>query len=208
MSMDGNWMAWWGHADLVVKAVFLTLLAASFATWTVFLLKLAQLFSWSAAERRATELLAAENRQPLEKLPSDTPTRQLFISATRLMQRRTTSAAEMRDRLDAEQSAIRVEQERLLTILATVGSSAPFIGLLGTVWGIMNALQTLAGQALTLEAVAGPVGEALIATAIGLFAAIPALIAYNALLRWLRGINAITAANARELIDQLFTESA
>ena len=208
MNIDGNWLAWWGHADVVVKGVFITLLVASLATWSVFFLKLTQLFNWSRAERKANRLLATEELQSLVKLPIDAPTRLLYLSATRLTLRRQTNATEMRERLDAVQCTIRVEQERLLTILATVGSSAPFIGLLGTVWGIMNALQTLAGKALTLEAVAGPVGEALIATAIGLFAAIPALIAYNALLRWLRGINAITAANARELIDQLFIEPA
>ncbi|MBT4922506.1 MAG: hypothetical protein HON23_05775 [Rickettsiales bacterium] len=65
-------------------------------------------------------------------------------------------------------------------ILASVGSSAPFIGLLGTVWGIKNALQdiSVSGQA-SIDIIAGPIGEALIATAVGLFAAIPAVVFYN-----------------------------
>lgn len=208
MGVDGNWMSWWGHADIVVRSVFIILVAASMATWAVFFLKLAQFSGWSSAENRAAKLLAAEDRNGLSNLSADTPTRQLAESADRMLQRRQATAGELQERMDAVQGLIRVEQERFLTILASVGSASPFIGLLGTVWGIMHALQTLAGQALTLEAVAGPVGEALVATAIGLFAAIPALIAYNILLRWLRNINATTAANARELVDQLSARSA
>lgn len=77
-----------------------------------------------------------------------------------------------------------------LSILATTGSVSPFIGLLGTVWGIYNALTriSLAGQA-SLEQIAGPIGEALIMTAIGLFVAVPAVIGYNWLLRRNRTIN-------------------
>ena len=194
-------MSWWGHADLVIKGVFIILLAASFATWAVTIMKAIQMWTWQDAENNAARLLADENFEGLAKLPTDAPSRQLFETAERLLKRRQATAHELQERLDAEQGPIRVEQERLLTILASVGSSAPFIGLLGTVWGIMNALQTLAGEALTLEAVAGPVGEALVATAVGLFAAIPALIAYNFLLRWLRNINSVTASNSRELVD-------
>ena len=74
--------------------------------------------------------------------------------------------------------------ERGLSVLASVGSIAPFVGLLGTVWGIYNALLSISrsGQA-TLDKVAGPVGEALIMTAIGLAVAIPAVLVYNAILR-------------------------
>ena len=72
--------------------------------------------------------------------------------------------------------------EKRLSMLATVGSSAPYIGLLGTVWGVMHAFQSLGNvQHATLAAVAPGISEALIATAIGLFAAIPAVIAYNSL---------------------------
>ncbi|MBE0626195.1 MAG: MotA/TolQ/ExbB proton channel family protein [Burkholderiales bacterium] len=74
--------------------------------------------------------------------------------------------------------------ERGLTFLASVGATAPFIGLFGTVWGIYHALVGLTGQTqVVLEKVAGPVGEALIMTAAGLFVAIPAVLAYNALVR-------------------------
>ena len=71
-----------------------------------------------------------------------------------------------------------------LTVLASIGSTAPFVGLFGTVWGIYHALSGIAQSGLaTLDRVAGPVGEALIMTAAGLFVAIPAVLAYNALTR-------------------------
>jgi len=75
-------------------------------------------------------------------------------------------------------------REKGLTELASIGSTAPFIGLFGTVWGIMNALVTISatGQA-SIDVVAGPIGEALIATAIGIATAVPAVLAYNYFLR-------------------------
>ena len=80
--------------------------------------------------------------------------------------------------------------KRASGLLATVGSAAPFVGLFGTVWGILNALVGIgiAGQA-SIDKVAGPVGEALIMTAIGLFVAVPAVMGYN----WLLGRNKVTA---------------
>jgi biopolymer transport protein ExbB len=76
------------------------------------------------------------------------------------------------------------EQEKGLSILSSIGSTAPFVGLFGTVWGIVNALSTISasGQA-TIDIVAGPIGEALIATAIGIGVAIPSVVAYNYFLR-------------------------
>jgi len=94
----------------------------------------------------------------------------------------------------------RIELENGLILLAIIGNSAPFIGLLGTVWGIMHALQSLGGSSqLTMGMVAGPVSEALVATAVGLFAAIPAAAAYNLLVRWLRRISSVMASNLREM---------
>ncbi len=80
-----------------------------------------------------------------------------------------------------------LQAQRHLTILASVGATAPFVGLLGTVWGIYHALTQigLAGQA-SIDQVAGPVGEALIMTAFGLTVAIPAVLAYNTLFRWVK----------------------
>lgn len=95
---------------------------------------------------------------------------------------------------------IRFSLDKGLTILASVGSSAPFIGLFGTVWGIYNALSNIASQGSAgLGVVAGPMGEALIATAIGLFAAIPAVLAYNSFVR----LNRLLVQNLRHIAEQM-----
>lgn len=87
-----------------------------------------------------------------------------------------------------------------LTVLASIGSSAPFIGLFGTVWGIYGALQNISAQGNAgLSNVAGPMGEALVATAIGLFAAIPAVLAYNTFVR----LNRLLVQNLRHVAEQL-----
>ncbi|HEY0505135.1 MAG TPA: MotA/TolQ/ExbB proton channel family protein, partial [Lysobacter sp.] len=95
-----------------------------------------------------------------------------------------------------------------LTVLATVGSTAPFVGLLGTVWGIYHALIRIGatGQA-SIDAVAGPVGEALIMTAIGLFVAIPAVLAYNFFTRLNRVTNNKFDTFAHDLHDFFATGS-
>ena len=95
-----------------------------------------------------------------------------------------------------------------LTVLATVGSTAPFVGLLGTVWGIYHALIKIGqtGQA-SIDAVAGPVGEALIMTALGLFVAIPAVLAYNFFVRMNRVTNSRFDAFAHDLHDFFATGS-
>ncbi len=105
----------------------------------------------------------------------------------------------------ALRQAVSRESENLengLTLLATVGSTAPFVGLLGTVWGIYHALTGIAssGQS-SIEAVAGPVGEALIMTALGLFVAIPAVLGYNFFVRMNRVTNSQFDAFAHDLHD-------
>ena len=89
-----------------------------------------------------------------------------------------------------------------LTVLASIGSTAPFVGLFGTVWGIMRALQDIskAGSA-SLDVVAGPIGEALIATAIGIAVAVPAVLAYNFFLRRSRVHRAVLEHFAEDLLS-------
>ena len=111
----------------------------------------------------------------------------------------------------ALRQAVARESENLengLTVLATVGSTAPFVGLLGTVWGIYHALTGIAasGQS-SIEAVAGPVGEALIMTALGLFVAIPAVLGYNFFVRMNRVTNSQFDAFAHDLHDFFATGS-
>jgi biopolymer transport protein ExbB len=95
---------------------------------------------------------------------------------------------------------VRFSLDRGLTVLASTGSAAPFIGLFGTVWGIYHALTDIAAQGNAgLNVVAGPMGEALIATAIGLFAAIPAVLAYNSFVR----LNRLLIQNLRHVAEQM-----
>lgn len=95
---------------------------------------------------------------------------------------------------------IRSWLDKGLTVLASVGSSAPFIGLFGTVWGIYNALHDIAAAGNAgLSVVAGPMGEALVATAIGLFAAIPAILSYNTFVR----LNRLLVQNLRHVAEQM-----
>ena len=103
-----------------------------------------------------------------------------------------TSKAEILTRiLRQEMNKVTVRLESGLTLLASVGATAPFVGLLGTVWGIYHALTAVSGSAaIQIDLVAGPVGEALVMTGLGLMVAIPAVLAYNAFNR----INRITLA--------------
>jgi biopolymer transport protein ExbB/TolQ len=95
---------------------------------------------------------------------------------------------------------IRFQLDHGLTILASIGSCAPFVGLFGTVWGIYHALGNISSSGNAgLSVVAGPIGEALVATAVGLFAAIPAVLAYNSFVR----LNRILVQNLRHLAEQL-----
>jgi len=138
----------------------------------------------SSTQEAIRELEAQPKSEPFSKIALDAASavahhQQAASGGNGLAQ--TLSRSEFIDR--ALRQAVARESLRLeggLTLLATVGSSAPFVGLLGTVWGIYNALIGIAAAGnASMTAVAGPVGEALIMTAIGLFTAIPAVLAYN-----------------------------
>jgi biopolymer transport protein ExbB/TolQ len=170
------------QADPVVKAVMLLLVLASVACWAIILEKAVRLWKLGRDLKR------------LERTVSDDAT----ADAPRGLVRTLLSAAhheaedggrneprgELRARLErAMRSSLKGELQRLevgLPFLATVGSAAPFIGLFGTVWGIMNSFTSIAQQKDTSLAVVAPgIAEALFATALGLAAAIPAVMAYN-----------------------------
>ncbi|WP_334146757.1 MotA/TolQ/ExbB proton channel family protein [Hyphomicrobium sp.] len=170
------------QADPVVKAVMLLLVLASVACWAIILEKTIRLWRLGRDLKR------------LERTVSDTPTtaaprglvRTLLASAHHEAEDggRNESRAELRARLErAMRSSLKGELQRLevgLPFLATVGSAAPFVGLFGTVWGIMNSFTSIAQQKDTSLAVVAPgIAEALFATALGLAAAIPAVMAYN-----------------------------
>ena len=185
-------MFWTAHP--VVKVVMLGLLAASFWSWTIIVNK-TLLFRRFRSEMDSFEQVFWSG-QSLEELygtlsqKPNTGAATLFVSAMREWKRSFQNTASsfrgLHARIDKVLDvSIAREVERLesnLLFLATVASAGPFVGLFGTVWGIMTAFRSIAASKNTSLAVVAPgIAEALFATAIGLFAAIPALIAYNKL---------------------------
>ena len=179
------------EADLVVKAVMIGLALASIWTWTIIIsfgLKIARISKDNTAFEqdfwKAGDIDAFYKARGHEKLPS---ARVLAAGVTewrRTTKGRVTDRDGARQRLaTAMQSSVGHEIDTLsdrLNFLATVGSVAPFVGLFGTVWGIMRSFTAIAAEQNSSLAVVAPgIAEALFATAIGLFAAIPAVIAYN-----------------------------
>jgi len=195
----------WTQGDIVTRGVFLLLLAMSLASWIVILVKALDLRRFSA-QSRATESYwrSPDIATGLAELGSDpaNPFRMLALEgrdACAHIARKDEGRSRLHDGMDASdwvtrslRSSIDESTARLqsgLAILASVGSTAPFVGLFGTVWGIYHALMSIgvAGQA-TIDKVAGPIGEALIMTALGLAVAIPAVLGYNALVRGNKGV--------------------
>ncbi|WP_186397555.1 protein TolQ [Stappia sp. TSB10GB4] len=191
---DMSFFALFLQAHLVVKLVMLGLVAASIWCWAIIVDK------WLLFARTKRQMNRFEtvfwSGQSLEELYRTLSGRAnhsmaaLFIAAMREWKRSHEGArpaiASLRQRIDRVMDVtIAREAERLearLLVLATVGSAAPFIGLFGTVWGIMTSFQAIATSKNTNLAVVAPgIAEALLATALGLLAAIPAVIAYNKL---------------------------
>jgi len=181
------------NAGVLVQLVMLLLLLASVASWALILQRV-QVFRKAQQSRLAFEerfwsgmdlgqLYREVAAEPTPFSGMESIFRAGFREFSRLRQQSHDADAVM----DGAQRAMRVafarEQERLeasLPFLATVGSTSPYVGLFGTVWGIMNSFRGLAQvQQATLATVAPGISEALIATAMGLFAAIPAVVAYN-----------------------------
>jgi biopolymer transport protein ExbB len=189
----------WTEGDLVTRGVFLLLAGMSLASWGVIAVKALDQRR-CAREAKAVERFwsAPDFAAGLDQLDpdADNPFRTLALEG------RDASAhlgqgegrARLQDGMDASDWVTRCLRNAIddctaqlqagLAVLASVGSTAPFVGLFGTVWGIYHALMSigLAGQA-TIDKVAGPIGEALIMTALGLAVAIPAVLGYNALVR-------------------------
>lgn len=187
----------WSQGDLVTKAVFLLLLAMSLASWMVILVKTLDLVRYKRLARQAEGFWHnpdfASGLQHLGA-PADNPFHGLAIEGREATSHHRNTQAHLHDSLDVSDWVTRCLRNHLdeftaklqsgLAVLASVGSTAPFVGLFGTVWGIYHALLGIgaAGQA-TIDKVAGPIGEALIMTALGLAVAIPAVLGYNALVR-------------------------
>ena len=177
------------RADFVVKSVILILIASSIFSWALILDKY-RLFkridkSTKLFEDKFWKSKSAETFYKNIPDKTDDPLAQVFKSAMEeLIKTRSKTSAVQSARVQrvVEVSIDRQSKdiEKNFTYLATVGSTAPFIGLFGTVWGIMNSFQSIAISRNTSLAIVAPgIAEALFATALGLLAAIPAVIAYN-----------------------------
>jgi len=204
--------------DAVGWVVFITLSVMSVMSWYWIIINfIKNMRLCGRAERVVSTFWETSNAQDairfMEEQPKSEPFSKIALDAAQAAahhQRHDGSRlAESLNRSEFVDRALRqaVTRESLgledgLTVLATVGSAAPFVGLLGTVWGIYHALIKIGSSGdASISAVAGPVGEALIMTAIGLFAAIPALLAYNAFVRFNRITNNQFDTFAHDLHD-------
>ena len=186
------------QADVVVKAVMIGLILASVWTWAIIIAHWLRIKKVGQEnDRFEREFWVAKDIDRFEEArgADDWPSAKVFSAGIGEWRRSTSGQALDRDGIRARlasamHSAVGAEIDRLadrLNILATIGSVAPFVGLFGTVWGIMRSFSDIAGANNTSLAVVAPgIAEALFATALGLFAAIPAVIAYN---RMTHGIN-------------------
>lgn len=205
----------WAQGDAVTHAVALLLAAMSLAAWYW---TLARLWVWRRLRGTARAVEAFWNAADadaglaeLQRQAPDSPAQRLAAAAVAAARqcdaRGAHRLADVLSRGDALTRALanslarsRASLSRGLTLLASIGATAPFVGLFGTVWGIYHALVAISvtGQA-TLDKVAGPVGEALVMTAAGIGVALPAVLAYNALGRLNRDQFAELDAFARDL---------
>ena len=206
-------LTFWLQGDFVTRFVAIALLALSVGTWVVILWKFSLLRRvkadvpqstaafWQAAQFEDAHARVAQFDRDRSVLP--------MLEATLLPLGGTLAASGEREHQltrvlrDSLQNTLnRLQWGQLL--LATTGAISPFIGLLGTVWGIFNALSGMAevGQ-ITLDRVAGPVGEALVMTAAGLAVAIPAVLAYNVFGRNVSQIEVVLEGFAQDLLNLL-----
>jgi len=204
----------WASGDAISHSVAIILALMSIASWYLILAKTWDWWTMRRAARAMTTFWAAssvaEGIERLRAVDPASPYAQLAEQAnccnhdceavTGRLASRFDPAEQMERALRQQLSGTQASMENGLTLLATTGATAPFVGLFGTVWGIYHALVAigLSGQA-ALEKVAGPVGEALIMTAAGLAVALPAVFAYNAFTRANRVILADLDAFAHDL---------
>jgi biopolymer transport protein TolQ len=194
MGMDTSFFGLVLQASFIVQMVMLLLLAASIASWSIILRKRTMVMDATANsdEFEASFWSGGDLTGIYRELTSsgETPTDMagIFEAGFREFRRLTKQQGSDPDRvLEGARRSMRVAQlremdrlEENLATLATIGSTSPYVGLFGTVWGIMNSFIGLGNaQSATLQMVAPGIAEALIATAMGLFAAIPAVIAFN-----------------------------
>jgi biopolymer transport protein ExbB len=198
--------------DWVIRGVVAILAIMSIGTWYIFFMKFweqSRVLNHSrVVERRFWS--SANLNEGIDKLPKNSLFRSVAESGVRASAGQATGLVNLNDwigmSLNRQLEEANARMQGGVAFLASVGSVAPFVGLFGTVWGILNALIGIgiAGQA-SIDKVAGPVGEALIATAIGLFVAVPAVLCYNYLVRRNKVINERLRSFASDLQTYLIT---
>ena len=203
----------WGMfmaADIVVKAVMVGLAFASVLTWTIWFAKAIELMT--ARRRMRAEILSLVQVRTWNEVGSlmngrgnDTTALlraaddELRLSADAMSPEGVKER--IASRLERLEAAAGRQMIRGTGILATIGATAPFVGLFGTVWGIMNSFIGISKSHTTNLAVVAPgIAEALLATALGLVAAIPAVVMYNMFSRWIAGYRALHADAAAEIL--------
>lgn len=208
------------HASLVVKLVLLVLAGMSLACWFIIGTKVVRLANAQRTSARFLDIFWSKeegNHWGPERLEAiyarlgsveGSPLARVFHAGYVELAKVSQGAASAGDIENVERSLRRARSnemtrlENQLPILATTGSTAPFIGLFGTVWGIMNSFLSIgAERGATLDVVAPGIAEALIATAIGLLAAIPAVMAYNYFVRRIQVLEAETEAFAIDYLN-------
>ncbi len=203
----------WGmylNADPVVKAVLIGLLVASIVTWTIWLAKTIELM---VVKRRVRAALQALSRvrsaaEGAEQLADDRNEVRRFIDAAATELRLSAGVVEtdgIKERIASRLERLEAGFGRRITrgtgVLATIGATAPFVGLAGTVWGIMNSFIGISKSHTTNLAVVAPgIAEALLATAFGLAAAIPAVVIYNVFARQITGYRALLGDASAEVL--------
>jgi biopolymer transport protein ExbB len=197
-------------ADIVVKAVMIGLAFASVLTWTIWFAKAIELMFARRRMRAAVEKLG--HAKSWSEANVRTKGRDVGVAAmlraadTELrMSADAHSTAGIKERIASRLERLEAAAGRQMIrgtgILATIGATAPFVGLFGTVWGIMNSFIGISKSHTTNLAVVAPgIAEALLATALGLGAAIPAVVMYNMFSRWIAGYRALHADAAAEIL--------
>jgi biopolymer transport protein ExbB len=201
----------WGmftNADVVVKAVMVGLVIASIVTWTVWLAKTIELLN--ARRRVRSALDGLSSIQALRNVnPSNLKEPAASFCAAAIAEFRLTDGVADKDglkervgsRLERIEAAFSRRISRGTGVLATIGATAPFVGLFGTVWGIMNSFIGISKSHTTNLAVVAPgIAEALLATALGLAAAIPAVVIYNLFARQITSYRATLSDTSAEVL--------
>jgi biopolymer transport protein ExbB len=201
----------WGmymQADIIVKAVMIGLAIASFVTWTVWLAKTIELFAAKRRLRSDLALMAARRTDLLLQRPWHKSIMARFINAASAelnLSDGTSDKDGIKERIALSLERIEKAATRRIArgtgVLATIGATAPFVGLFGTVWGIMNSFIGISkSQTTNLAVVAPGIAEALLATALGLAAAIPAVVIYNVFSRQIAGYRDLVGDASAEIL--------